>query len=105
MVEDLEHHPLGQLLDAHVAATVDSDELACFGGYLTDNLVRVTAARPDYNGESANTEFGRPQSAGLLQARAMISQVCSGGEPRRRARYAWEVASVQNSALPGFEEQ
>jgi adenine deaminase len=44
VVEDLEHHPLRRLLDAHVAATVNSDDPSYFGGYLTDNLVRVTSA-------------------------------------------------------------
>jgi adenosine deaminase len=44
VVDDLEHHPLGQLLEAGVMATVNSDDPAYFGGYLTDNLVRVSAA-------------------------------------------------------------
>jgi adenosine deaminase len=44
VVDDLQHHPLGRLLDANVVATVNSDDPAYFGGYLTDNLVRVSAA-------------------------------------------------------------
>ncbi len=44
VVDDLEHHPLGQLLEARVMATVNSDDPAYFGGYLTDNLVRVSTA-------------------------------------------------------------
>ncbi len=44
VIERLDQHPLKQLLDAQIVATVNSDDPAYFGGYLTDNLVRVTAA-------------------------------------------------------------
>jgi adenosine deaminase len=44
VVDTLDHHPLGRLLDANVVATVNSDDPAYFGGYLTDNLLQVSAA-------------------------------------------------------------
>jgi adenine deaminase len=44
VVEDLNIHPLRALLDADLVATVNSDDPAYFGGYLTDNLLRVTDA-------------------------------------------------------------
>jgi adenosine deaminase len=43
-IENLECSPLRQLLDAHVVATVNSDDPAYFGGYLTDNLLQVSSA-------------------------------------------------------------
>jgi adenosine deaminase len=43
-VPDLAAHPLGRMLDAGLAATVNSDDPAYFGGYLHDNLAAVTRA-------------------------------------------------------------
>jgi adenosine deaminase len=40
----LEDHNLGQLLDAGLAATVNSDDPAYFGGYLNDNFVQTFEA-------------------------------------------------------------
>jgi adenosine deaminase len=44
VVDDLSTHPLPALLDADLVATVNSDDPAYFGGYLTDNFMRATAA-------------------------------------------------------------
>ncbi len=41
---DLASHNLGELLDAGVAATVNSDDPAYFGGYINENFTQVFAA-------------------------------------------------------------
>jgi adenine deaminase len=41
---DLADHNLGQLLDAGLAATVNSDDPAYFGGYLNENFVQTFSA-------------------------------------------------------------
>lgn len=41
---DLAAHNLGQLLDAGLAATVNSDDPAYFGGYMNDNFTQTFAA-------------------------------------------------------------
>jgi adenosine deaminase len=41
---DLADHNLGQLLDAGLVATVNSDDPAYFGGYMNDNFVQTFAA-------------------------------------------------------------
>ena len=41
---DLADHNLGQLLDAGLLATVNSDDPAYFGGYMNDNFVQTFAA-------------------------------------------------------------
>ncbi|MES2943977.1 MAG: adenosine deaminase [Pseudomonadota bacterium] len=41
---DLASHNLGQLLDAGLAVTVNSDDPAYFGGYMNENLVQLFAA-------------------------------------------------------------
>jgi adenosine deaminase len=41
---DLARHNLGQLLDAGLVATVNSDDPAYFGGYVTENLVALAEA-------------------------------------------------------------
>lgn len=41
---DLADHNLGKLLDAGLAATVNSDDPAYFGGYINDNFTQVFAA-------------------------------------------------------------
>ena len=41
---DLSQHNLGQLLDAGLVATVNSDDPAYFGGYLNENFTRTFAA-------------------------------------------------------------
>ena len=43
-IDRLEAHPLVRMLDAGLAATVNSDDPAYFGGYLHDNVVAVTQA-------------------------------------------------------------
>lgn len=42
--DSLEEHNLKRLLDAGLAATVNSDDPAYFGGYITENFLRVAAA-------------------------------------------------------------
>jgi adenosine deaminase len=41
---ELAQHNLGQLLDAGLVATVNSDDPAYFGGYMNDNLLQTFAA-------------------------------------------------------------
>jgi adenosine deaminase len=41
-VDRMEDHPLRRMLDAGLAATVNSDDPAYFGGYLHDNMAAVT---------------------------------------------------------------
>ena len=41
---DLASHNLGQLLDAGLVATVNSDDPAYFGGYVNDNFLQIFAA-------------------------------------------------------------
>jgi adenosine deaminase len=41
VVADLAHHPLKRMLDAGLVATVNSDDPAYFGGYITDNFEGV----------------------------------------------------------------
>jgi len=40
----LEQHSLGQLLDAGIVATINSDDPAYFGGYINDNFVQTFGA-------------------------------------------------------------
>jgi adenosine deaminase len=59
-VEDLTGHPLRRMLDAGLAATVNSDDPAYFGGYLHDNLAAVTRAldlTPQHRRRLAETSF------------------------------------------------
>jgi adenine deaminase len=44
VVTDLKHHPLKRMLDAGLKATVNSDDPAYFGGYITDNFLQVAEA-------------------------------------------------------------
>jgi len=44
VVPDLGQHNLGQLLDAGLCVTVNSDDPAYFGGYVNDNYVQTFAA-------------------------------------------------------------
>jgi adenosine deaminase len=44
VVDRLAEHPLGRMLDAGLAATVNSDDPAYFGGYLTENWLATFAA-------------------------------------------------------------
>ena len=44
VVPDLAAHDLGKLLDAGIAATVNSDDPAYFGGYMNDNFLQVFEA-------------------------------------------------------------
>jgi adenosine deaminase len=44
VVERMEDHPLKRMLDAGLAVTVNSDDPAYFGGYLTENFLAVQRA-------------------------------------------------------------
>lgn len=44
VVDDLRHHPLKRMLDAGLFATVNSDDPAYFGGYMTENYRAVRDA-------------------------------------------------------------
>jgi adenosine deaminase len=59
-VDRLEAHPLRSMLDAGLAATVNSDDPAYFGGYLHDNLSAVTTAlelTPEHRRRLAENSF------------------------------------------------
>jgi adenosine deaminase len=43
-IDRLDAHPLRRMLDTGLAATVNSDDPAYFGGYLHDNVAAVTRA-------------------------------------------------------------
>jgi len=45
VVEDLADHPLDRMLERGLAATVNSDDPAYFGGYVADNYLAVARAR------------------------------------------------------------
>ena len=45
VVDDLAHHPIDRMLSAGLAATLNSDDPAYFGGYVADNYRAVAAAR------------------------------------------------------------
>ncbi len=44
VVKDLRHHPLRTMLEKGLKATVNSDDPSYFGGYINDNLKRITDA-------------------------------------------------------------
>ena len=44
VVEDLKEHPLRRMLQAGIRATVNSDDPAYFGGYMTENFAAVAEA-------------------------------------------------------------
>ena len=44
VVEDLKQHPLADMLDRGLCATVNSDDPAYFGGYVNDNFIAVEQA-------------------------------------------------------------
>ncbi len=44
VVDKLENHPLREMLDANLLATVNSDDPAYFGGYMNDNFRAIAAA-------------------------------------------------------------
>ncbi|MEX3071312.1 adenosine deaminase [Vibrio alginolyticus] len=44
--EDMKHHNIVDLLRKGVAATINSDDPAYFGGYMTDNFLAVSQAHP-----------------------------------------------------------
>jgi len=80
VVDDLTRHPLGRLLEANVVAMVNSDDPAYFGGYLTDNLLQVSAA----------LGFGTTQVQTLLR-NAIDASFAS---PARKAAIQNELAAV-----------
>ena len=44
VVDDLKNHPLKKMLDLGIKATVNSDDPSYFGGYMNENLIRITDA-------------------------------------------------------------
>jgi adenosine deaminase len=44
VVPDLQHHPLKRMLGAGLVATINSDDPAYFGGYVSDNYARAASA-------------------------------------------------------------
>jgi adenosine deaminase len=59
-VDELAGHPLRRMLDAGLAATVNSDDPAYFGGYLHDNVVAATRALglgPEHRRRLAENSF------------------------------------------------
>jgi adenosine deaminase len=70
---DLASHTLGQLLDAGIAATVNSDDPAYFGGYINENFTQTFAALP-LNAGHAYTLARNSFEASFLQPSA--KQAC-----------------------------
>jgi adenosine deaminase len=70
---DMASHTLVQLLDAGIAATVNSDDPAYFGGYINENFTQTFAALP-LNVGHAYTLARNSFEASFLQASA--KQVC-----------------------------
>jgi len=62
VVTDMKDHPLRRMLDAGLCATVNSDDPAYFGGYLTENYLAVQAAldlnRPEIEQLGRNSYLG-----------------------------------------------
>ena len=75
---DLASHNLRELLDAGLAATVNSDDPAYFGGYMNDNFTRTFAA-----------------SSGALAAQHAYAL----------ARNSFEASFIDESAKRGYVEQ
>jgi len=46
VVDDMQDHPLKSMLDRGLKATVNSDDPAYFGGYMTENFQAVSEALP-----------------------------------------------------------
>jgi adenosine deaminase len=44
VIDDMKQHPLKQMLDAGICATVNSDDPSYFGGYVNENYLAVQAA-------------------------------------------------------------
>ena len=44
VVRDMTQHPLAQMLEKHMVATVNSDDPAYFGGYMNENFMAVAVA-------------------------------------------------------------
>jgi len=66
---DLADHNLGQLLDAGLAATVNSDDPAYFGGYMNDNFTQTFAAT-GLNAQHAYTLAANSFEASFIDAAA-----------------------------------
>ena len=71
---DLASHNLRQLLDAGLAATVNSDDPAYFGGYLNDNFTQTFAA-VDLNAQHAYTLVRNSFEASFIEATAKRTYV------------------------------
>jgi len=54
VVKTLAEHPLPALLDAGLCATVNSDDPAYFGGYLSQNFIETFAALPQLGAKQAH---------------------------------------------------
>ncbi len=71
-IDRMEHHPLKRLLQAGVVVTVNSDDPAYFGGYLTDNLMQVTAALDLEAGEVSSLLRNSIQASFASDARKAV---------------------------------
>ena len=62
VVTDMKNHPLRRMLDAGLCATVNSDDPAYFGGYMTENYLAVQTAldlsRPEIEQLGRNSYIG-----------------------------------------------
>ncbi|MBB3357596.1 MULTISPECIES: adenosine deaminase [unclassified Novosphingobium] len=71
VVEDLADHPLDRMLALGLAATVNSDDPAYFGGYLVDNYLAVARARGLSNEQL--TQLARNSFAGSFLPQEVIA--------------------------------
>jgi adenine deaminase len=67
VVDDLARHPLREMLDRGLAATVNSDDPAYFGGYVNDNY-RAVAAALQLSREEIIALIGNGIDAALMSA-------------------------------------
>ncbi len=65
---DLGHHTVGQMLDAGIVATINSDDPAYFGGYVNDNFTQTFAAL-GLTAQHAHTLASNSFQASFIDAR------------------------------------
>ncbi len=79
---DLSKHPLKEMLDAGLNATINSDDPAYFGGYVNANFV------------AAAEQMRLDRSDLVLAARNSLESAFVGTDVTRRARKALDAIAV-----------
>jgi len=90
VVDDLADHPMKQLLDAGLCATVNSDDPAYFGGYLNENFEQTVRAlalseadviKLAKNSFEASFISAEQRAASLLSLQKVVTVVVEGDQP------------------------